>query len=165
MCLKDCFASLKTSLIYLAVEISYLAYADDIILLSRSKTVLIENFKILANELNKKGLEINLAKCQYFVINDPLGSPPLDCGNDRIFHALDSVIYLGVPYSSVKRLSPLLIISHLEVKIRKTFGSLVHFRGNMRRDILARLHQSMVLHSISFPVVTENFSIFYFISY
>ena len=92
-----------------------------------------------------------------------LGSPPLDCGLgspplgspplDRIFHALDSVIYLGVPYSSVKRLSPLLIISHLEVKIRKTFGSLVHLRGNIRRDILARLYQSMVLPLISFPAV------------
>jgi len=38
-------------------------------------------FKILVNELERKGLGINAVKCQYFAINHTFGSPPLvmDC--------------------------------------------------------------------------------------
>ena len=100
--LATAFNSLSCSFVSLSRNLSYIAYADDIILLSRSKSSLVSHFNILINYLDGLGLSISLEKCQFCVVNflEDNDRAILNCGNGVIFQSSPMVTYLGLLYTA-----------------------------------------------------------------
>ena len=48
------------------IGLSSVAYADNVLLLARTRRGLLSNFTILTNELSKIGLSVNASKYEYF---------------------------------------------------------------------------------------------------
>lgn len=149
-CLAECLRSLSTTLISWGRDVSFLAYADDIILLSRSKASLIKNFNSLSSLLNVRGLSISIKKCQYFPVNVN-DRAELICDRNISFPVSDAVVYLGLPYSASARDSKSMLILHIQEKIRKAFGSIIRLRGVYRREILGSLFNAVALPHVLYP--------------
>ena len=152
--------SLSCSFVSLSRNLSYIAYADDIILLSRSKSSLVSNFNILINCLKGLGLSISFEKCQFFVVNclEDNARATLDCGNGVIFQSSPIVTYLGLPYAASKRNFKTVLVQHVQMKLRKAFGLLIRFRGLYRRDVLGRMYSAVTLPHVLFrSLLFRNF--------
>ena len=51
------------------VNVSYIAYADDILLLSRSRSSLSNSVSSISKHFQSVGLSLNIDKCEYLVFN------------------------------------------------------------------------------------------------
>lgn len=79
-----------------------LAFADDIIIIARSKEELERILKILYEQLGTVGLEINFEKCQIIIRkpNDKAQSPKEITLNGINYKVFDQIKYLGVTLTS-----------------------------------------------------------------
>ena len=71
---------MQSSCFFVYIDISYLAYTDDLLLISRSKSALERNVRLAGLLFKDMGLSLNIAKCEYlsFDNNDCVNS--LNCG-------------------------------------------------------------------------------------
>ena len=63
------------------IGLSSVAYADDVLLVVRTRRGLLSNFIILTNELSKIGLSVNGSKSEFICFNSPYAVAPLVAGN------------------------------------------------------------------------------------
>ena len=78
--------------------ISHIAYADDVLLLSRTKHSLITNFDQLSATLSIVGLSVNASKCEFLCFGSPLPASPLCLGSSTIPCSAGSK-WLGLSFS------------------------------------------------------------------
>ena len=159
-CLATALNSLYCSFVSLSRNLSYIGYADDIILLSWSKSSLVSNFNILINCLKGLVLSISFEKCQFFVVNclEDNFRLTLDCGNGVIFQSSPIVTFSGLPYAALKRDFKPVLVQHVQMKLRKAFGLLIRFRGLYGRDVLGRMYSAVALPHVLFPsLLFRNF--------
>ena len=81
-------------------DISYLAYADDILLISRSKLSLSQMVHKFSSSFTKIGLSLNVHKCEYLSFNVPSSPRPLIFQNFSIPH-VDSIRWLGITLTKI----------------------------------------------------------------
>ena len=58
---------------------SYIVYADDLLLVSRSKFTLMKSV-LLVSLYWETGLSLNIDKCEYLAFNSKSSATPFDCG-------------------------------------------------------------------------------------
>ena len=78
--LASCLRPLKSFVFYVSIKKSYVAYADDVLLVARTRRGLFSNFTILTNELSKIGLSVNPSKCEFICFNSPYAVAPFVTG-------------------------------------------------------------------------------------
>ena len=71
---------LKTSVFYGNIGLSSVAYADDVLLVARTRRGLLSNFTMLTNKLSKIGLSLNASKCEFICFNSPYAVAPFVAG-------------------------------------------------------------------------------------
>ena len=71
MCLHRACIPLKFLFFYGNIGLSSVAYADDVLLVARTRRGLLSNFTILTNELSNIGLSVNAFKCEFICFNSP----------------------------------------------------------------------------------------------
>ena len=79
--------------------ISHIAYADDVLLLSRTKHSLTTNFDRLSATLSTEGLSVNACKCEFLCF----GSPPpatLLCLSSSAIPCSAGIKWLGLSFST-----------------------------------------------------------------
>ena len=62
---------LQSSVSYGNIGLSSVAYADDVLLVARTRRGLLSNFTILSNELSRIGLSVNASKCEFICFSSP----------------------------------------------------------------------------------------------
>ena len=72
--------SLRSSVFYGNIDLSSITYADDVLLVARTRRGLLSNFTILTNRLSKIGLSVNASKCEFICFNSPYGVTPFVAG-------------------------------------------------------------------------------------
>ena len=79
--------------------ISHVAYADDVLLLSRTKNSLITNFYRLSAALSTVGLSVNASKCEFLCLGSSPPASPLCLGSSTI-PCSASIKRLGLSFST-----------------------------------------------------------------
>ena len=80
MCLNRACVPLKFKFFYCNIGLSSVAYADDVLLVARTRRRLLSNFTILTNELSKIDLSVNASKCEFICFNSAYALAPLVAG-------------------------------------------------------------------------------------
>jgi len=75
-----CLRPLKNSVFYGNIGLSSVAYADNVLLVARTRRELLWNFTILTNELSKIRLSVNASKFEFICFNSPYVVAPLVTG-------------------------------------------------------------------------------------
>ena len=71
-----CLLPLKSFIFYGNIGLSYVAYADDVLLVAWTRRGLLSNFTILTNVLSKIGLSVDASKCEFICFNSPYAVAP-----------------------------------------------------------------------------------------
>ena len=81
----SCLRPLKSSIFYGNKGLYCVAYADDVLLVARTRRVLLSSFTISTNELSKIALSVNASKCEFICFNSPYAVAPLVAGTAMFF--------------------------------------------------------------------------------
>ena len=94
-CLHRACVHLEVLFFYGNIGLSSIAYADDVLLVSRTSRGLLSNFTILTNELSKIGLIVNASKCEFICFNSPYAVAPFVAGT-AVLPCFSLVSWLGL---------------------------------------------------------------------
>ena len=103
--------------------ISHIAYADDVLLLSRTKHSLITKFDRLSTALSRVGLSVNASKCEFLCFGSPPPALPLCLGSSTI-PCSASIKWLGLPFSTSLSSTCLAITSSVLKSMRVGYGKI-----------------------------------------
>lgn len=148
-CLFSVFSNVPSSYFMGLTNVSYIAYADDILLISRTKSSLISSTKLITSLLNEIGLAVNPQKCNYLVFNAKYQYNDLNCGFFTIGRVF-SFRWLGINICSLLSAFRSSAITDVKNKLRAGYGKIVPNRGKYSRRALAKLYSSFCDHSILF---------------
>lgn len=79
LCIAPILSSLPSTFISDGIDVSYLAYADDVLLVSRSRAGLSHSVSWISDQFRRIGLMLNVDKCEYTSFNSS-ACLPLNCG-------------------------------------------------------------------------------------
>ena len=79
-CLHRACVPLEVLFFYGNTGLSSIVYADDVLLVARTRRGLLSNFTILTNELSRIGLSVNASKCKFICFNSPYAVAPSVAG-------------------------------------------------------------------------------------
>jgi len=128
-------------------DISYLAYADDILLISRSKLSLSQMVHKVSSSFTKIGLSLNVDKCEYLSFNVPSSPRPLIFQNFSIPH-VDSIRWLGITLTKNLKTLRERAVWDARVKIQIGYSKIVANRGKYNRIALGKLYSTFSDHSV-----------------
>ena len=85
ICIADILNSLPTTYLLGSSNVSYLAYADDILLISRTKSGLSASVRSISTAFSNAGLTLNADKCEFLHFGpSPNQSSRLNCSEFSI---------------------------------------------------------------------------------
>ena len=148
LCISSVLSSIPPTCILNSVNISYLAYADDILLISRTKKGLSLSVSTVASKLHAIGLSLNLSKCEYLSLNSNI-TTPLICGSFSI-PSVSSFRWLGINVSKTLKSLQTLTVADCKKKIQLSYYKIVANRGRYNRKSLAKLYSVFTDHSVLF---------------
>ena len=76
----SCLRPLGSCVFYGNIGLSSIAYADDVLLVARTRRGLLSNFTILTNELSKIGLSVKASKYEFVCFISPYVIAPFVAG-------------------------------------------------------------------------------------
>ena len=147
-CISSVLSSIPSTCILNSVNISYLAYADDILLISRTKKGLSLSVSTIASKLHTIGLSLNLSKCEYLSFNSN-NMTPLVCGSFSV-PSVPSFRWLGINVSKTLKSFRKLVVADCKKKIQLSYSKIVANRGRYNRKSLAKLYSVFTDHSVLF---------------
>ena len=160
-CISSVINKIPSSCFFGFSEVSYLAYADDLLLISRSKRRLEWNVSMVGSMLSEIGLSLNTLKCEYLLfnaVNPP--ATPLAC-NTFTVPRVPVIKWLGISIcesvGSIRRK----FICDSKDKLKAGYGKIVANRGRFNRHGLAKLYCSFCDHAILsasglYPLFTKH---------
>ena len=89
-------AQVATSCVSKGIDVSLMAYADDLLNLNRSADRLSKNFDVLSREYNKIGLSFNVSKSAVLFFNAGYYEKEIPLGDSAV-KLCESTTYLGLP--------------------------------------------------------------------
>ena len=148
LCISSVLSSIPPTCILNSVNISYLAYADDILLMSRTEKRLSLSVSTVASKPHAIGLSLNLSKCKYLSFNSNI-TTPLICGSFSI-PSVSSFRWLGINVSKTLKSLRTLTVADYKKKIQLSYSKIVANRGRYNRKSLAKLYSVFTDHSVLF---------------
>ena len=127
-------------------DVSYLAYADDLLLISHSKKGLSQMVSMTSDAFSDIGLSLNIDKCEFLPYNCTTGTPLL-CNNCTI-PLVDCIRWVSI--SITNNLSSLRqrTVCDISKKIQIGYAKIVANRGKYNRRALANLYSTFCDHSV-----------------
>ena len=129
-----------------STDISYIAYADDILLISRTKSALSAMVSLVSQSFLNIGLSLNLDKCEFLSYNLS-SSTPLVCNEFSVL-SVSSFRWLGITVSNSLALFRKQIVADSVRKIQFSYSKIVANRGKYNRRALGRLFSTFSDHSV-----------------
>jgi hypothetical protein len=125
------------------------AYADDIVITSRSKQRLIDHATTLKKEAEKLGLEINACKTKYMVSTREQGPPRNICVEQQVWEEVQSFTYLGSNLNTLNKTTE-------EVNIRLIAANKCFYacKGLLSSKILSKNSKLLIYKTVIRPVAT-----------
>jgi len=145
-------AQVATSCVSKGIDVSLMAYADDLLNLNRSADRLSKNFDVLSREYNKIGLSFNVSKSAALFFYSGYYKEEIPLGNSAV-KPCESITYLGLPIGQSLYSTGTLLVRHVEEKIQISYGSIISNRHRFCCRYLASLHNAIapyVLYLASF---------------
>ena len=147
--LATCLKHLSPTVFFRDIGVSYIAYADDVLLVSFSRRGLAQNFRKLSSLLSDIGLSVNMGKCEFMCFNSSISVSPLNLGSISL-PCLDKVKWLGISFCpSIYETCSELVTNALK-NIRVSYGKISPNRGRYNRKGLARLYNSFCSPGVNF---------------
>ena len=135
------------------VRITHLAWADDVVILALDRASLDKQLQIIEDYCRKWGLEINVAKTKFMIINGRRSNTqPPDTGpriNGDELEQVSSYCYLGIIISSNGSLS-----HAIKSLSQKGLGALFSLRRTIDRRFIDPKNLNSLFHSLISPIIT-----------
>jgi hypothetical protein len=130
-------------------DVSYLAYADDLLLISQTEFGLARSVRSVAAAFASIGLFLNVDKCEYLIFNGISSSHPLNCSSFSI-PQVTSFRWLGISVCNSLSSFRFQTIRDIKNKLKLGYSKIVGNRGHFRRQALTKLYSSFCDHSVLF---------------
>ena len=126
------------SFIFRGFDLPLLNYADDILNLSRTLSVIEKNFASLSEEYNGNGLKFNPSKseCIKFNFKRPGSDITTVTLSDSDIELLSSLTYLGLPLGTDRKSMFAGLLGHFSTKARTAYGLLVNAKTRYSKNVL-----------------------------
>ena len=128
--------------------LSYLAYADDVLLVSRSKADLQESLNWLLSDFQSIGLSINIDKCEFLSFKASQ-SDSVTLGY-HVVSTVSELRYLGIMIAETIIKTRQAIVKQTTKAIKCAYASVVPNRGRYSRKSLASIYCSVCLPHITY---------------
>ena len=135
------------------LRITHLAWADDVVILAMDRASLDRQLRIIEEYCRKWGLQINVSKTKFMVMNgrmsvnqDPESGPQI---NGEALHRVTNYSYLGITISSNGTFSE--AIKQLS---RKGLGSLFSLRNTIDRRFIDPKNHNVLFNMLIAPILT-----------
>jgi hypothetical protein len=100
-CIQNVLLGIKPSYSYNLSDVSYIAYVDDVLVLSRTKSILALSVQRISMMFRDVGLFLNYNKCEYLVFNPKSSAHNLSCGSS-VIRNVTSLSWLGISICAFK---------------------------------------------------------------
>ena len=131
------------------INVFYIAYADDILLLSRSRSSLSNSVSSISKHFQSVGVSFNIDKCELLAFNANPIPTCLPCSNFSV-RCVSELWWLGIQICSKLFTFRTNIVQDGKEKLKMGNGKILANRGHCSRKALALLHSSFCDHSILF---------------
>ena len=121
------------------LSVSYIVYADDLLLVSRSKFILMKSMLPVLRLYGEIRFSINTNKCKYLVFNSKSSTTPLDCGLFSVKY-VESFRWLGTNICKPLTLFCFWALSDIKEKLKLGYVKIVQNRGRYNRKALAKFY-------------------------
>ena len=147
ICIHSVLSKIIPSLFCDWVNVSYIAYAEDILLLSHSRSSLLNSMSSISNISKVSGLSLNIDRCEHLVFNAKSMPICLLYSNFPICCISESR-WLGIHIGLNLLTFGANIVQDVKEKLQVGYGKIVANYGHYSRKVLALLHTSSCDHSI-----------------
>ena len=153
ICISSVLAKISGSYPSGLADASYLAYADDLLLISRSKKGLSQMVFIVFDAFSDIALSLNIDKCKFLPYNCTTATP-LHCNNFTI-PLVDCIRWLGI--SITNNISSLRqpTVCDISKKIQIGYAKIVANRGKYNRRGLAKLFSTFCDYSVLYASLSH----------
>ena len=145
-CILDAQSQAVSSCILEGIDVSLIAYADDVFNPSRTVLAFEKNFSILSREYSKINLKFNAEKSEVVLFN--WGPVPegfnIDLNGVLVAPKLE-MNYLGLPIGNSLKATKKLLIRHFQRRTSSAYGGIVSNKLRFNRQLLAKLYNSYAL--------------------
>ena len=128
---------------------SYVAYADDVLLVARTRRGLLSNFTILTNELSKIELSVNLSKYEFICFNRPYAVAPLVAGN-AVLPRSSLVRWLGLCFGPTLSTTCSSLVNQAVKNLRVAYGKISPNKSRYNRNDLCMIYNAYSAHVLLF---------------
>ena len=148
-CIQNVLLGIKPSYFYNLSDVSYIAYADDLLVLSRTKSILALSVQRISMMFRDVGLFLNFDKCEYLVFNPKSSAHNLSCGSS-VIRNVASLRWLGISICSTLTFLRLQVLRDVKEKLKIGYAKIVPNRGKYSRRALAKMYSTYCDHSVLF---------------
>ena len=142
-------------------DLSLISYADDLLMLSFSLSLLQDNLDKLVSGYRAIGLQVNGKKTEFLVFNSTKrdAPEPTVSVDSATIAPSSSLKYLGLLYGRDKKATRILCLDTLMSNLRISYAKLAPLKYSYNRQILARLYRAVALpHILYLSPVWEWFT-------
>ena len=139
--LASCLRPLKSSVSYGNIGLSSVAYADDVLLVARTRRGLLSNFTILTNELSKIGLSVNASKCEFICFNSPYAVAPCVAGT-AILPCSSLVSWFGLCFGPTLSTTFSSLVNQAVKNLRVAYGKISPNKSCYNRNGLCMIYNA-----------------------
>ncbi len=122
LCISGVLAKISATYLSGFSDVSYLAYADDLLLISRTKTGLSNMVSRVATSFSDIGLSLNVDKCKFLSFNN-ISSTSLRCSGFTI-PLVDSLRWLGISITNSLPSLRQRTVSDINMKIKLGYAKI-----------------------------------------
>ena len=121
--LASCLRPLKSSVFYGNIGLPSAAYADDVLLVARTRCGLLSNFTILTSELSKIVFSVNASKYEFICFNSLYVVAPLVAGT-AVLPCSSLVSLLGLCFDPILSATCSSLVNQAVKKLRVAYGKI-----------------------------------------
>ena len=128
-------------------DLSLISYADDLLMLSFSLSVLQDNLDELVSGYSAIGLQVNGQKTEFLVFSSSKQEAPAPTVSvdGAIIAPSSSLKYLGLRYGRDKKTTRTLCLDTLVSNLRVSYAKLAPLKYSYNRQILARMYRTVAV--------------------
>ena len=148
-CIEDVLSTISTTCLLGPSDISYLAYADGLLLINQTESGFARSVKSFTSAFRDIGLYLNIDKCEFLVFNGNNCSESLYCGGCSILR-VKSLHWFGITVCDSMNALRSRAVKDIIAKLRLGYSKIVADRGYYRRRALTRLCSNFCDYSVHF---------------
>ena len=147
--LAVCLRMLSPTVFLENAVVSYIAYSDDVLLVSHTRSGLTKNLNVLTTALSMTRLSVNASKCKFLCFNISNPAPSLHVGT-MLLECVSKLKWLGISFSDRLSTTWLSLIASALLCIHISYGKILPNKGRHSRRALCKLYHSFCSPTVLF---------------